>query len=117
MQVLTNFFFWVNIGLLAVVYWFLAQHQNFIEYGLGVTIVPGGKSADPDTVAKSVTDLAVLPIVWQGMALIVALVTIVAMLLHWSGRPGIVPYLFIVSLFLLLLLAKVIVGPILILGG
>lgn len=116
-QVLTNFFFWVNLGMLGIVYVFLSQHEIYVNSGRGITIIPAGKSVIPSIASRSVTDLTVLPIYWQGMVIIVALVTIVAILLHWSGRPGIVPYLFIMSLFMLLLLAKMIISPILLLGG
>jgi len=116
-QVVSSFFFWVSGALVAIVYYFIEQHRPYLLYGRGITVLPAARSIVEALSAKAVTDLSVLPFLWQVMVMVWLLTTVVAIIVHWSGRPGMVHYLFAISLLLLLLLTKVIVSPILILGG
>jgi hypothetical protein len=116
-QVVSNVFFWINVGLLGFVYWFLQQHNSVVSSGRGIVAISAGRSSIVDIAAQSVTSLEILPYVWWGMVGMFGIAFIIAMVLHWAGRPGIIPYVLVMVLLLLVLVTKAIVTPILLLGG
>jgi len=116
-QVPQRILFWVNGGLVAFVFFFLLRNMEIWTSARGVTLIPAANSELTAVAAASVTQLSVLQYYWWGMLFIFVFFTFVSMTLYSSGRTGIVSYLFSLSLVLLLLLTRVIVSPVLLLGG
>lgn len=116
-QVLTNFLFWLNLGVVASTYIFLQSKDLVILNGIGVTLVPAGKSNIPLFIEAAVNNLTLLPYLWFVMCAVFAAFTVVCIVAHSSGRYSMTTYLLGISLLLVLLLAKVIVTPILLIGG
>lgn len=116
-QVLSHFLFWVNGGFIGLMFLLLQNKEEYISSGLGVLFVPGSKSNIPIFVSSSVRDLSLLPHVWLVMVAVWLFFTLVSMILHASGRYGMTSYLLAVSLLLVLLMAKVVLLPLLLIGG
>jgi len=116
-QVITNILFWICGGVILLVYLQIQEHSKLVASSLGVLFIPGSKSIFPVFLSASVYKLSVLPYFWGGMVMVWLLTLLVALVLSWGGRSGVISYLYAVCLVLLLLLAKVILSPLILFGG
>jgi hypothetical protein len=116
-QVLTHALFWVNLGVIGGVYGLMSLNKDSISSGIGVVFIPGSRSQIPVFVGSAVRELSILPYVWYGMMIVLLVFTLVSMVTHSFGRNGLTTYLLAISLILLLLMAKIILMPLLLIGG
>ncbi|MCC7304001.1 hypothetical protein IT418_01125 [bacterium] len=115
--VMTHVLFWLNIGLIAGTGWILFVNKEIVTKGIGIVFIPGDKSFVPAFTEYAVQNLEVLPYLWYGMVGIFFISVIVSVLVYSFGRYGITTFLLLLTGVILALLAKVIVTPILLLGG
>lgn len=115
--VITHFLTWVNVGIVALTGLLLFRNTALISKGMGILFDPGSRSLIPLFREHAVQNLSLLPYVWYGMAGVLLFSVLTSMLVYTFGRYGITTFLLLITSILLLLMAKVIAFPILLLGG
>lgn len=115
--VLTHILFWVNVGIVGVTGWVLITHRTIVEKGVGIVFVPGESSAIPAFSEYAVQQLQILPYLWYSMIGILTISVLLSILIYSFGRYGITTFILLLTTVLLALLAKVLITPILLLGG
>lgn len=110
-----SFWFWLNTGIITSLWYFLGQYKNLLEVGKGVLFLPGLNSDLVSAKILSVQELKYTTYVLIAGIIVHAIFSIVNVIYASRGRERMIEYIYVFDTIVLLLFAKTILSPIILL--